>query len=324
LASQRLDSLELYGGRRGYSLLEAYSKLTAMTVVGVEEAVGEALTGGFVNLVARKLEELLSIPKFSSVKDVLEWFNHNTTFRVNTYRVGGKLVRTEDKGKAFYLVAYECPVRQVLYIEDLPGGRSLCRILCRLLSRKLSEAAGGRCEVEPARIGPNACLLRVGIEDKLESIVENVDVESEKPSLEEYEKLLMNFLSALLKSIGWALYQVLGGNPAMSYRAGKSYGRLVGASILARGYEAETLEEAVSLLNRALEGVVKVELEGDEIRVVEDKFKDIVLKESVEHPEFIDRTVQGFIAGILETLTGRRVDLRSTGKEAVYKVMIGG
>ena len=181
--------MQQYNVRARYSELEAYSKLIAMTVVGVEEAVGETLTGGFVNLVARKLEELLSIPKFSSVKDVLEWFNSNTVFRVNTYRVGGRLVRSEKNGKAFYLVAYECPARQVLYIEDLPGGKSLCKIMCRLLSKKLSKAAGGRCSVEPARMGPNACLLRVGIEDRLENTVETVDVVSRKPSLEEYEKL---------------------------------------------------------------------------------------------------------------------------------------
>lgn len=308
-----------------YKLLEVYSKLVAMTVIGVEEAIGPQLTGGFVNLVVRKLEEEYAGQKPGSIREALEWFNKNTVFRINTYRVGGRLVRVEDSKYAFYMIAYECPVRQILYVEDLPGGRSLCMIMCRLLSRKLSEATGSKIDVEPARIGPNACLLRaVFSNEKLRDRVEGVDVVSEKPSIEEYKRLLQDFLSALLRSIGWALYQVLGGNPAMSYRAGKGYGRIVGASILARGYEAESISEALEIMNTTLHGMLEAEYRDGQIAIKRSAFKEIVEKEGIEHPEFIDRTIQGFIAGILEVLTGKRVELRSTGVEGVYKVMMGG
>ena len=315
---EALHGLKL--GQSGVSDIEGYSKLIAMTVIGAEEAIGSSMIGGFVNLVARRLEEELGVPRGVNVAELLSWMNSNTMLRLNTYRVKGRLVRDEDKGPAFYMIAYECPIRQVLYLEDLPGGRSLCMIVCRLLSRLLSESLGSACKVVPTRIGPNACLLRAGISSSVREKIEGIDVVSSSPDVEEYEELLNRFFSALLHSIGWALNTLLGGNPAMSYRAGKSYGRLVGASILAQGYEATTLEEAVEVFNSAMQGFLRIRAEDSAIVIEENKFDEIISREGIEHAEFIKRIVQGFIAGSLETLLARRVDLRSLGNK--FEVII--
>jgi predicted hydrocarbon binding protein len=317
-----LPELELEissSGDESIKNLTAYAKLIAMTVQGIEEAIGEQYVGAFITLLSKKLINFLN-PPTSSIAKLLEWFNTNTALRLNTYRVKGRLVRKEEQGLAFYLVAYECPIRQILYLEDLPGGKALCKIICRILSTLLSKASGGRVEVEPSRMGPNACLLRAGIEEKIIDKVEGIDVTSSPPSVDEYKKLVLNFYSILLKGIGWALYTVLGGNPAMSYRVGKSYGKLTGYSILAEGYEASSLEEAVDLLNTSLRDIINVELDRDTIIVKRNVFRDIVEKEGIEHPEFIDRIVQGFIAGILGALIGAEIDLRYL-RENTFKVM---
>ncbi len=301
--------------------IEVYSKLIAMTVVGAEEAIGSNMMGGFVNLVARRLEEELGVPKGNDIGKVLSWFNTSTVLRLNTYRVRGRLVRDEEKGPAFYMIAYECPIRQILYLEDLPGGRSLCMIICRLLSRVLSNSLGSACRVEPARIGPNACLLRASISGSVRGKVEELNVVSQSPSIKEYEELLRGFFSALLRSIGWALNTLLGGNPAMSYRAGKSYGRLVGASILAQGYEANSLEEAVNIFNSAMQELLRIRLQGSIIVAEKSRFDEIIEKEGIRHAEFIKRIIQGFIAGSLETLLARRVDLRLLGGNKFEVIM---
>ncbi len=306
-------SLLLEARQSAVSDIEVYSKLIAMTVVGVEEAIGSNMVGGFVNLVARKLEEELGVQRGSNVRELLEWINKNTVLRLNTYRVKDQLVRDEEKGPAFYMIAYECPVRQILYLEDLPGGRALCMIICRFLSRLLSGGLGSSCRVEPARIGPNACLLRVGISNSVRERVKELDVTSRSPDIKEYEELLRRFFSALLRSIGWALNTLLGGNPAMSYRAGKSYGRLVGASILAQGYEASSLDEAVSIFNSSMKSLISIRISGSAIVIEKSRFDEIIEKEAIKHSEFIKRVVQGFIAGSLETLLAKRVDLRSLG-----------
>lgn len=314
-------SLLLETRQSSVSDIEVYSKLIAMTVVGVEEAIGSSMAGGFVNLVARKLEEELGIQHGSNVGELLEWINKNTVLRLNTYRVKDKLVRDEEKGPAFYMIAYECPVRQILYLEDLPGGRALCMIICRLLSRLLTSSLGSSCRVEPARIGPNACLLRVGISNSVKERVEELNVISRSPSAEEYEELLRRFFSALLRSIGWALNTLLGGNPAMSYRAGKGYGRLVGSSILAQGYEANSLDEAVNIFNSSMKNLLSIRISGSKIVVEKSRFDEIIEKESIKHAEFIKKVVQGFIAGSLETLLAKRVDLRSLGDNEFEVIM---
>ncbi len=301
--------------------VEVYAKLLAMTVVGLEEAVGPS-AAGVVNLVSKKLYELMR-PDTSSPRSFLEWVNRSCALKLNTYRVRGRLVREEQGGRAFYLIAYECPIRQVLYLEDLPGGRSLCRIVCGFLGLGLSESLGSRVRVEPSRIGPNACLIRAGLGDGAEAM-EKVDVVSEKPSMEEYREKLLETYRRLLGAVGWALYRVLGANPAMSYRAGKNYGRMNGALLLAEGFEAESLEEAVELFNRGLGGMVRVELRDGLLAIVESQFDRIIEEAGVEHPEFIDRILQGFVAGVLEVLTGRSLDLRSTSEKRVYRVVVRG
>jgi predicted hydrocarbon binding protein len=140
---------------------------------------------------------------------------------------------------------------------------------------------------------------------------------------EEYRARLREALSALLHAVADALYTTLGGNVAMSYRAGKEYGRRVGAQILAEGYEAASLEDAVEVANAGLQGIVVIGLEGgDTVVVKRSRFQEIVEKKGLAHPEFIERLVQGFLAGILETLIGRRLDLRSTGRRGAYRVVM--
>ncbi|BES81605.1 hypothetical protein [Pyrodictium abyssi] len=307
------------GADDGPREIEAYSRLIAMAVVGVEEAVGSGVTGGFANLLAREIMAKYKPPE-GDLRSALEWLGRNTVFRVDTYRVGGRLCRDEGGEKAFYLIARECPVRQILYLEDLPAGRTLCRIMCSYLERLFAERLGGRYRVKLARTGPNACLLR-GVVVSGNPPPDDLEVRTEPPSREEYVKLLHEMLSAILRGLSRALYLTLGSNPAMSYRAGKSYGRHLGAMILAEGYEASSLEEAVEILNEGLQGMVKTRLEGDKLFLEWSWFHDIVEKEGIEHPEFIHRLVQGFIAGILEMLLGRRIELRSTQEQNVYRVM---
>ena len=301
--------------------IEVYSKLIAMAVVGVEEAVGERVTGGFANLIARELLRHYQPPP-GDVKTALEWLGGNTVFRLETYRVKGHLLRQENGSTAFYLLARECPVRQILYLEDLPAGKTLCRIMCSYLERLLAERLGGRYRIEMARIGPNACLIR-GLVLQGSPPPDDLEVYTEPPSREEYIKLLREMFSAMLHGVSRALYLTLGSNPAMSYRAGKSYGRRVGALIMAEGYEAGSLEEAVELMNTGLKGMLSARLEGDKLVLEWNMFDDIVRKEGLEHPEFIDFLLRGFIAGVLEVLLGRRVDLRSTDGKGVYKVVMG-
>lgn len=287
--------------------------------MGLEDAIGVRASGGFANLLAREIMNTYQ-PPGGSLQDAFEWLNRNTVFRLDTYRAGGRLVRDEEGSKAFYLIARECPVRQILYLEDLPAGRSLCRIMCSYLERLLAGRLGGRYRVEPVRAGPNACLLR-GVVLSGSPPPDDLEVRSSPPSRDEYLRLLHEMLSTMLHGLARALYMTLAGNPAMSYRAGKSYGRQVGAAILAEGYEASSLGEAVEIMNQGLHGMVRVRLEGERLVLEKSVFHKIVEREKIEHPEFIHRTVQGFIAGVLEILLGRRIELRSTGEERVYQVM---
>ena len=297
---------------------EIYAKLIAMAAVGLEEAIGVEVTGGLINLVAREMLKICMPPQ--GMENIIKWLNEQTPLRVDTYNPGGKLVRRED-GEAFYLIARECPVRQILYFEDLPYGRSLCRIICSCLEKLIASALGGRYRVALNRPGPNAWLLRVRVLSG-PAPPSDLVVSSKKPGKEEYLEQLMKAYSAMIKAISKALYLTLGGNVAMSYRAGKQYGRRVGAHVLAEGYEPATLEEAVSLMNTMLKSIIKVNIESDYLVLEWSKFDEIISREGLEHPEFIQRLVQGFIAGVLETLIGMRIDLRSTSEPNKYKLVV--
>jgi len=314
--------LEAPPTERETDIAEVYAKLIAMAAVGIEEAVGASATGGLANLAARELYNRYR-PEAGDVAAALNWLNENTVFRLETYRVGESLVRDEgERGKAFYLIARECPVRQILYLEDLPYGRTLCRVMCAYLERLLADKLGGRYRVALERAGPNACLLRAAILRGPEP-PGSLEVKSKPPSMEEYRARLLEMLSALLHATADALYMTLGGNVAMSYRAGKEYGRLVGAQIMAEGYEAETIEDAVKLMNTGLRGLLRARLEGGDTLVLEwSRFNEIIEKEGLKHPDFIKRLVQGFMAGILEVLMGRRLDLRSTTKPNTFKLVM--
>ena len=314
--------LESPTAEREVDLVEVYAKLIAMAAVGIEEAVGASATGGLANLAARELYNRYH-PETSDVAEALNWLNENTVFRLETYRVGESLVRDEgERGKAFYLIARECPVRQILYLEDLPYGRTLCRVLCAYLERLFADKLGGRYRVALERAGPNACLLRAAILRGPEP-PGDMEVKSRPPSLEEYRAKLLEALSAFLHATADALYMTLGGNVAMSYRAGKEYGRLVGAQIMAEGYDAETPEEAVELMNRGLRGLLRARLEASDTLILEwSRFDEIIEREGLKHPDFIKRLVQGFMAGILETLLGKRLDLRSTTRPNTFKLVM--
>ena len=306
------------GGREA-SLEEVYAKLIAMAAVGIEEAA--AYTGGLANLAARSLLRRFHPPD-GGLEEALRWINRNTAFRVRTYVVGDSFVRDEDGEKAFYLIAYECPIRQILYLEDLPYGRTLCRIGCSYLERLLAEKLGGRYRVALDRAGPNACLLRGTVKAPPEP-PGGLRVEAEPATMEEYRRLLREALSALLHGVSEALYTTLGGNVAMSYRAGKSYGRRMGDQILAEGYEASSLEEAVEVANTGLQGFIRIRLEDGRLRIEWSRFHEVIEREGLRHPEFVERLVQGFLAGVLEELLGERLDLRSTGEPRVYQVVTG-
>ncbi len=297
---------------------EVYARLIAMAAVGVEEAIGMQVVGGLVNLVAREMLKICTPPK--AMQDIIRWLNEETPFRIDTYNPPGGLIRKED-GEAFYLIARECPVRQILYFEDLPYGRALCRIMCTCLEKLIASALGGRYRVMLDRPGPNACLLRVKVLSG-PAPPNDLVVVSRKPSREEYIEQLMKAYSAMIKGISRALYLTLGGNVAMSYRAGKQYGRRVGAHILAEGYEPENIEEAIDIMNVGLKNILKTRLDGDYLVIEWSRFDEIVEKEGLQHPEFIKRLVQGFVAGVLETLTGMKVDLRSTSEPNKYKLMV--
>jgi len=296
---------------------EVYSKLIAMAAVGIEEAA--AYTGGLANLAAREVYRR-HYPEPKDLGEALRWVNENTAFRIRTYVVGDSFVRSEDGEKAFYFIVYECPIRQILYLEDLPYGRTLCSIGCRYLERLLSEKLGGRYRVALERAGPNACLLR-GVVKAPPEPPAGLRVEAKPVTLEEYRRLLRTALSTLLHAVSEALYTTLGGNVAMSYRAGKEYGRRMGAQILAEGYEATSLEEAVEIANAGLRGFIEIGLEGDTVRIRWSRFHEIIKQEGLRHPEFVERLVQGFLAGVLEVLVGKRLDLRSTGEPRVYRVV---
>jgi predicted hydrocarbon binding protein len=296
---------------------EVYAKLIAMAAVGIEAAA--AYTGGLANLAAKSLYTRLH-PGNGGLEEALRWLNHNTVLRVRTYVVGESFVRDEGGEKAFYLIAYECPIRQILYLEDLPYGRTLCRVMCGYLERLFSEKLGGRYRVSLDRAGPNACLLR-GVVRSPPEPPPDLRVDAEPISGEEYRRLLREALSNLLHAVSDALYTTLGGNVAMSYLAGKEYGRRMGAQILAEGYEAASLEEAVRLANAGLSGFIEVELVGDTLRIKWSRFHEIIEREKLRHPEFVERLVQGFLAGVLEELLGSRVELRSTSEPRVFKVM---
>lgn len=298
---------------------EVYAKLIAMAAVGIEEAA--AYTGGLANLAARALLTRYN-PPMEGFEEPLRWVNRNTAFQLRSYTVGESYVRTEDGKKRFYLIAYECPVRQILYLEDLPYGRTLCRIACSYLERLLAEKLGGRYRVELDRAGPNACLLR-GTVLRPPEPPSKVSVEPETLSMEEYRRRLREALSTLLHAVSEALYTTLGGNVAMSYRAGKEYGRRMGAQILAEGYEASSLEEAVEVANAGLRGFIRISLTGDTVRIEWSRFHEIIRKEGLRHPEFVERLVQGFLAGVLETLLGEKLDLRSTSEPHAYRVVTG-
>ncbi len=301
--------------------IEVYAKLIAMAAVGIEEAVGVHATGGLANLAARELYNRYQPPP-GDLLEAFKWINSSTVFRLRTYRVGGSLVRDEgSRGKAFYLIAHECPIRQVLYLEDLPYGRTLCRIMCAYLERLLADRLGGRYRVALERAGPNACLIRAAIV-RGAAPPDGLEVSPEPPSMEEYRAKLREMLSALLHATSDALYLTLGGNAAMSYRAGKEYGRLVGAQILAEGYGPEGLGEAVSLLNHGLAGLVHVELSGDTLLIKWSRFDEIIEREKIRNPDFVRRLVQGFIAGALETLIGRKLDLRSTSEVNRFRIVM--
>ena len=288
--------------------LLARIKALAAVAVGFEKAVGRMQVGGLANLFAGRLYKRLGLEGLG-LQEAFEKLNNETVFRMDTYTGWGGLVRDESGEKAFYLIGRECPVRQILYQEELPAGCALCRLMMRFLERVFREKLGGMYRVCLRRYGPNACLLRVGIVRGQEPPA-SFSLESREPSLDEYIEKLRIMYDEMLHALSDALYMVLGGNAAMSYRMGKAYGAIDGRHILANFGSTMSLEEAISVVNESLRVLVRLVKEDDGLRLERSIFHDIVEGLGIRHPEAVYYAVQGYIAGILSTLTGRNIDLR--------------
>jgi len=299
---------------RRLELLARVKVLAAMTV-GFEEAVGREQVGGLANLFAQLLYKELGLQNKDLV-GVFDTLNRETVFRLDTYSTWKGLVRDEgDKGKAFYLIGRECPVRQILYQEDLPPGRVLCNFMCTFLEKVFSEKLGGKYKVSLALYGPNACLLRVAIVSGSPP-PDNFVLTSKKPSIEEYANKLLEMYDVMIRAITDALYRLLGDNPAMGYRIGKAYGVIDGEHTLADIGVTVGLESAVEYLNKYHRDLVELELDKDMLNVKKSLIHDIVDAIGLKHSAAVYRIVQGYIAGVLSALTGRKIDVRAVDEKA--------
>ncbi len=313
----------LFVGDEKYRDIEAMVKLIAITVQGVELAVGLQAARVLGSLMGRYLyNEYRNMFEGKDFGAALEMVN-TRSFRVDLYPMHGKLVHIDPqvKQKAFYLIGRECPIRQILYHEDLPAGRTLCKVLCSFLEMLISDKLGGKYSVSLQRYGPNACFIRVVIREGAEP-PESLRVYSVKPSLEEYVEKLREDLTAIMRAFDAVVDKVLGGNPAMSYMAGKKYGALDGNLLLSYLGRLVTLEEAIEVINAAYAGILRVRREGDNLIVEESLFHQLPEKLNLGKAVFVYRSLQGYLAGVLETLTGQRVDLRALDSKATrFKII---
>ncbi len=300
------------------AFIEAAVKLMAMIVHGLEMAVGVQTSRVLGSVMGTALYEARrSWFEGMGLREALERLN-KTSFRIDVYRFRGRLVHEdpETKKKAFYFVGRECPIRQILYHEDLPAGRALCRVMCSFLENLLREKLGGRYRVGLVRYGPNACFMRVEIVEG-PAPPEDLEVYSEKPSLDEYLRLLLDDLRDLLLAFDRTVEKVLGGNPTMSYVAGKEYGGLDGDNLLTYLGAPVELREAIEVVNTVYRGVLELRLEGGDTLIVEKSlYHQLAEKYNLAKSIFVYRTVQGYIAGLLSRLTGKRVDLRALDEKA--------
>jgi len=301
---------------RRSELLARVKVLAAMTI-GFEEAVGREQVSGLANIFAQLFYRELGLQN-KDVVGVFNTLNKETVFRLDTYSAWKGLVRDEgSKGKAFYLVGRECPVRQILYQEDLPPGRVLCNLMCAFLEKVFSEKLGGRYKVSLAFYAPNACLLRVAIVSG-PSPPNDLVVTSRKPGIEEYVNKLLRMYDIMIKAVTDALHKLLGDNPAMSYRIGKVYGVIDGEYILAEIGATVELESAVKYLNKYHHDLVELELELDKnmLNVKKSLIHDIVDSIGLKHGSAVYRVVQGYIAGILSALIGKKIDVKAVDEKA--------
>ena len=305
-------------GEEEMAFIEASIKLIAMTVAGLEKAVGVQTSRVLGNIMGLELYKMRSgLFKSLGLKEALEALNRSS-FRIDVYRMRGRLVHTDPQTgrKAFYFVGRECPIRQILYHEDLPAGRALCRITCSFLEALLKEKLGGRYRVGLVRYGPNACFMRAEILEGPEP-PEDLEVYSVKPSLKEYIPLLVDDLRDILLAFDRTVERVLGGNPSMSYVAGKGYGTLDGENLLTYLGRPVPLDEALDVINKVYDPILRLRREGGDTLVVEKSlYHELAAKYNLEKSIFIYRTVQGYIAGLLSVLTGQRVDLRALDDKA--------
>jgi len=294
--------------------LIARIKILAAMSIGFEEAVGREQIGGLANMFAQLLYNELDLQNKDLVA-VFNTLNNETVFRLDTYSWWKGLVRDEGgRGKAFYLVGRECPVRQILYQEGLSPGRLLCNLMCAFLERVFSEKLNGKYRVSLLFYGPNACLLRVAIVSGLSP--DNFTLTSREPSVEEYVIKLLKIYDAMIKAVTGALYKLLGNNPAMGYRIGKAYGVLDGEHTLAEIGVTVGLEEAIEYFNKYHHNLVEVELDKDMLSMRKSLIHNIIDDIGLEHRVAIYRIVQGYIAGILSVLTGKNIDIRAVDREA--------
>ena len=299
---------------RTLELLARVKILAAMTI-GFEEAVGYGQVGGLANMFAQLLYKELDLQN-KDIVDVFNMLNKETVFRLDAYSAWKGLVRDEGgKGKAFYLVGRECPVRQILYQEGLPPGRLLCNFMCTFLEKIFSEKLGGKYKVSLALYGPNACLLRVAIASGSPP-PENFISISEEPSVEEYANKLLEMYDVMIRAVTDALYKLLGNNPAMGYRIGKAYGIHDGEHTLAEIGITVGLESAVEYFNEYHHRLVELELDKDILNVRTSLIHNIVDNIGLEHSAAVYRVVQGYIAGVLSALTGKNIDARAIDEKA--------
>jgi len=299
---------------RRLELLARVKILAAMTV-GFEEAVGREQVGGLANIFAQLFYRELGLQN-KDIVSVFDMLNEETVFRLDTYSAWKGLVRDEgDRGKAFYLVGRECPVRQILYQEDLPPGRICCNLMCAFLEKILCEKLGGKYKVSLALYGPNACLLRVAIVSGPPP-PDNFILTSKRPSVEEYADKLLKMYNIMIRAVTDALYKLLGDNPAMGYRIGKAYGVIDGEHALADVGATVGLESAVEYFNKYYHNFVELELEKDMLNVKKSLIHDIVDSIRLKHSVAIYRIMQGYVAGVLSALTGKKIDVRAVDEKA--------
>ncbi|WP_048191313.1 hypothetical protein [Pyrolobus fumarii] len=300
-----------------YLDIEAMIKLMAITVRGLELAVGQRSAMALGTIMGSQLYKSMSPSiKGKNLKEALEAVN-TRSFRIDVYKMRGKVVHEDPQTgrKVFYYVGRECPIRQILYHEDIPAGGTLCRIMCSFVEQLLADVLGGKYSVKLLRYGPNACFLRVEIVNGPQP-PDDVAVYSKKPSLEEYVMLLREDLRSILVAFDATVDRVLGGNPTMSYMAGKRYGLLDGDNLLSTIGRTISVDEAITVLNVAYKGLLELSKEGDVISLERSVFHDLVEKLQLGRAVFIYRTLQGYLAGLLERLTGHRVDLRGLDEKA--------